>query len=491
MCLTRRPQIRSFGQSWRPRVSAKAGGPAPIVLGFQVMKLAVIGTGYVGLVAGAGFSDFGNDVTCVDVDATRIERLRGGEIPIFEPGLAELVRRNAARGRLTFTTDTEAAVANADVAFIAVGTPTRDGHRAANLDYVLAAAEAIARGQTDYLVVVTKSTVPVGTADKIRAAMAAHTSHPFAVASNPEFLKEGDAVNDFMKPARILIGADDERAIKVLRNLYAPFVRTSDRIHVMDPHSAELAKYAANSMLATRISFMNELSRLAEAVGADIEKVRKAVGADPRIGNKFLFSGPGFGGSCFPKDLRALIATAEERGVELRVVAAAERANERQKQVLPDKVKRHFDGDLKGKRIAVWGLSFKPETDDIRESPALVLVESLIAAGAQVAAYDPAAMDNVRGMLGDAIELSSSMYEAARGADALCVVTEWHEFRRPDFRRLAKDMRSAVAFDGRNVWNPDELSDLGFTYHGIGRPSTARSPARSRAQDERVREPRA
>ncbi|HET6611312.1 MAG TPA: UDP-glucose/GDP-mannose dehydrogenase family protein [Kofleriaceae bacterium] len=433
------------------------------------MKLAVIGTGYVGLVAGAGFSDFGNDVTCVDLDESRIERLNGGEIPIFEPGLANLVHRNTAAGRLSFTSDTATAIAGADVAFIAVGTPTRDGHRAANLDYVLAAAEAIARAQTGPLVVVTKSTVPVGTAARIHATMAAIAEHPFSVASNPEFLKEGDAVNDFMKPARILIGASDDGAITVLRNLYAPFVRTSDRIQVMDPPSAELAKYAANAMLATRISFMNELSRLAEAVGADIEKVRKAVGADPRIGQKFLFAGPGFGGSCFPKDLRALIATGEEAGVNLRVVAAAEHANERQKQVLPDKVKGYFGGNLEGKRVAVWGLAFKPETDDIRESPALVLIDALIAGGAEVSAYDPAAMDHVRARLGDAIELAPSMYDAARGADALVLVTEWHELRRPDFQRLAAIMRAPVVFDGRNVWNPEELVGLGFTYHGIGR----------------------
>jgi UDPglucose 6-dehydrogenase len=318
-------------------------------------------------------------------------------------------------------------------------------------------------------VIVTKSTVPVGTADRIREVIRGVTQHDFSVASNPEFLKEGDAVNDFMKPARIVLGVDDERAAQLLRNLYAPFVRTNDRIFTMDVRSAELTKYAANAMLATRISFMNELALLAEKVGADIERVRRAVGADPRIGPKFLFPGPGFGGSCFPKDVRALLRTAHEAGSELQVVDAVERANERQKRVLGERVMAHFGGTLGGRKVAVWGLSFKPDTDDIREAPALVLVEQLLAAGARVAAYDPAAMPNVKARLGDSVELASGMYEAAEGADALVLVTEWHAFRRPDFARLKQLMREGTLFDARNVYNPDELRALGFKYFGIGR----------------------
>jgi UDPglucose 6-dehydrogenase len=433
------------------------------------MKLAMIGTGYVGLVAGAGFSDFGNDVSCIDVDGKRVEKLRAGEIPIYEPGLKELVQRNLGAGRLSFDTDLARAVTGADAVFIAVGTPQSDTDGSADLTYVLRAAEQIGQAMTGYTAVVTKSTVPVGTADRIRAAIGAVTHHEFSVASNPEFLKEGDAVNDFMKPARIVLGVDDDRARALLHQLYAPFVRTNDRIFVMDVRSAELTKYAANAMLATRISFMNELALLAEKVGADIERVRKGVGADPRIGPKFLFPGPGFGGSCFPKDVRALLHTAEEAGTKLQVVEAVARANERQKRVIGERLVAEFGGSLAGKRIAVWGLSFKPETDDIREAPALVLIDQLLAAGAKVAAHDPAGMPNVRAKLGDAIELSPDIYSAAAGADALVLMTEWHSFRRPDFRRLKQSMRQALVFDARNVWLPDELKELGFRYFGIGR----------------------
>ena len=433
------------------------------------MRLAVIGTGYVGLVAGAGFSEFGNDVVCVDLDANRIERLRQGEIPIHEPQLEDLVRRNSAAGRLTFTTSTADAVRGADVVILAVGTPERPDDGGADLRYIEAAARDVGRALTGYAVIVTKSTVPVGTADKVRAIVGAATLHPFAVASNPEFLKEGDAVNDFMKPDRVILGVDDERAARVLRNLYAPFVRTNDRVMVMDVRSAELTKYAANSMLAVRISFMNELALLAEKVGADIEHVRKGIASDPRIGNKFLFPGPGFGGSCFPKDIRALSHTAREYGAQVEVVDAADRANRRQKRVLGERILSSFGGDLRGKRIAVWGLAFKPETDDIREAPALQLVSDLLEHGAEVVAYDPVAMDNVRALIGERIELAADMYAAAKGAHALALVTEWKQFRSPDFRRIHATMAAPNLFDGRNIWDLQVLADLGFRVHAIGR----------------------
>jgi UDPglucose 6-dehydrogenase len=433
------------------------------------MKIAVVGTGYVGLVAGAGFSDFGHDVTCVDIDAARIAGLERGEMPIHEPGLPELVARNVKAGRLHFTTSIGAAVPGAQLCVIAVGTPSAaDG--SADLRYVLDAARQIGAALTGFAVIVTKSTVPVGTADKVREAIASATRQPFAVASNPEFLKEGDAVNDFLKPARVIIGVDDDRAADVLRDAYAGIMRTGDRLQVMDIRSAELTKYAANAMLATRISFMNELARLAEVVGADIEAVRKGIGSDPRIGNKFLFAGAGFGGSCFPKDLRALIHTARTVDVPLGVVDAVERANERQKRLLGERVLAHFGGHLDGKRIAVWGLAFKPETDDIRESPALTLIEQLRHAGGTVVAYDPAAAGNVRALLGDAIEIVDDPYAATAHADALVLVTEWHELRHPDLDKLKAKMRTLALFDGRNVWSPAECRKAGFAYYGIGRP---------------------
>jgi UDPglucose 6-dehydrogenase len=432
------------------------------------MKIAVIGTGYVGLVSGAGFADFGHDVTCVDIDSNRVEALRRGEIPIHEPGLPELVRRNAQLGRIKFTTSTADAVPGALIVFVAVGTPSgSDG--SADLQYVFEAARNIGRAINGFTVVVNKSTVPIGTADKVRDIIAKETTHPFAVASNPEFLKEGDAVNDFLKPARVVLGADDVRALDLLREVYRGVMRTGDRIQTMDIRSAEMTKYAANAMLATRISFMNELSRLAEAVGADIESVRKGIGSDPRIGNKFLFAGAGFGGSCFPKDLRALIHTGRENDINLSIVSAVEQANERQKKVLGDRVISHFGGDLAGKRIALWGLAFKPETDDIRESPALTVLEQLTKAGAKVVGYDPAAMPNIKKEVGDAIELVDSAYAAVEQADALVLVTEWHEFRHPDLGRLSASMKGKVLFDGRNVWAADEARQAGFTYSGIGR----------------------
>lgn len=432
------------------------------------MQIAVIGTGYVGLVTGAGFADFGHEVTCADSDRTRIEFLTRGEIPFHEPGLRELVNRNAKLGRLHFTTSTTDAVANAKIVFIAVGTPSAaDG--SADLSHVLEAAHQIGEALTGFTVVITKSTVPVGTADRVRHAVASTAKHPFAIASNPEFLKEGAAVDDFLKPARVIVGADDQRAVELLRALYRGVLRTSDRIQVMDIRSAELTKYAANAMLATRISFMNELAILCEAVGADIETIRKGIGADPRIGPKFLFAGAGFGGSCFPKDLRALAHTARSHDITLGVVEAVDRANERQKRVLGERVIAHFGGSLAGKTIALWGLAFKPETDDVRESPAITLLDQLVAAGACVVGYDPQGMPNFNATVGKAISLASDPYAAAQDADALVLVTEWHELRHPDLAKLAAIMRSKALFDGRNVWSGLEARAAGFHYQGIGR----------------------
>ena len=433
------------------------------------MQLAVVGTGYVGLVAGAGFADFGNDVACVDVDEGKIARLLRGEVPIYEPGLDALIASNVKAGRLKFSTDVAAAIRGAEVVFIAVGTPpAADG--SADLSAVFAVAKTVGENMNGFKVIATKSTVPVGTADKIKAILGPLTTHPFGVASNPEFLKEGNAINDFMKPDRVVIGSDNQKAREVLRHLYAPFVRATDRIHVMDARSAELTKYAANALLATRISFMNDLAVLAEKLGADIELVRKGVGADSRIGPKFLFPGPGFGGSCFPKDISALRLTASGVGHDLAVVRAVEEVNARQKKVLGHKVKQRFGESLSGRTIAVWGLAFKPQTDDIRESPALTLIDDLLAAGAAVKAHDPEAMPNVKAIYGDRVQFTDTMYGAAEGADALVLVTEWHEYRSPDFARLKKLLKEPVLFDGRNMWVSDEVRGLGFAYAGIGRP---------------------
>jgi len=434
----------------------------------DAMKICVIGTGYVGLVAGAGFSDMGNDVTCCDVDAEKIEGLKRGVMPIYEPGLDKLVMHNVAEGRLTFTTDVAGGVAGAEVILLAVGTPPGpDG--SADLSFIFKAAEQVADALTGWAVLVTKSTVPVGTGDKIEAIVKKRAKHEFAVASNPEFLKEGDAVNDFMKPDRVVIGADDKRAIDTLRALYAPFTRTTDRMLVMDRRSSELTKYAANSMLATRISFMNDLANLCELLGADIELVRRGMGSDGRIGPKFLYAGPGFGGSCFPKDLRAAVSTGKEVGYDLSILNAVVAVNERQKRKLGEKVIAHFGGNLKGKRIAIWGLAFKPGTDDTREAPALVLADQLVSACATVVGTDPVAMDAVRKQIGDRIEYDESNYGCTKGADALVLVTEWHEFRRPSFERLKALMKQPVLFDGRNIWSPSEVRAAGFTYYGIGR----------------------
>jgi UDPglucose 6-dehydrogenase len=436
------------------------------------MKICVIGTGYVGLVAGAGFADMGNDVTCCDVDGEKVALLKQGQVPIYEPGLDKLIAHNVQEGRLSFTTDISAAVAGAEIVVLAVGTPPApDG--SADLRYIFQAAETAARALTGWAVLVTKSTVPVGTGDKVEAIVRRHARHEFAVAANPEFLKEGDAVNDFMKPDRVIIGTSDPRALHTLQAVYTPFTRSSDRILVMDRRSAELTKYAANAMLATRISFMNELAGLCDAVDADIELVRKGLGADARIGNKFLYAGAGFGGGCFPKDLRAVINTAREAGTRLQVLAAVEAVNERQKHLLADRLLKHFGGDLHGRKIAVWGLAFKPGTDDVREAPALVLIEDLLAADARVVATDPVAIPTARKILGERVEFHASNYRCAEGADALALVTEWHDYRRPNFKRLHGLMHTPVVIDGRNVWEPSEVRAAGFTYYGIGRGRAA------------------
>ena len=439
------------------------------------MKVSIIGTGYVGLVTGACLADVGNHVLCLDVDERKIEKLRRGEIPIFEAGLQEIVRANMASGRLAFTTDARESALYARLQMIAVGTPPgEDG--SADLQYVLAAARAIARHMDGPRIIVDKSTVPVGTADKVRAAVAETLAergakHPFAMVSNPEFLKEGAAVEDFMRPDRIVIGAEDPEAIAAMRELYGPFQRNHERLQVMDIRSAELTKYAANAMLATRISFMNELALLAEQLGADIEHVRIGIGSDPRIGYHFLYPGAGYGGSCFPKDVSALLRTAQECGVELKVVRAVEEANERQKGVLVEKIVRRFGDGLAGRRFALWGLAFKPNTDDLREAPSRVVLDALMRRGATVAAYDPVAMDEARAIYAGvhAVSFAGSPMEAARGADALVIMTEWKAFRSPDFEELKRALKQPVIFDGRNLYEPEVVRAHGLDYHAIGR----------------------
>src|SRR3954447_9948068 len=435
------------------------------------MRIAVVGTGYVGLVTGTCFAESGNHVVCVDVDTAKVERLRRGEVPIYEPGLEELLRKNVKSKRLRFVTGLAEAVRASDVVFIAVGTPMSDTGEA-NLTYVLAAAEQIANAVAHYTVVVTKSTVPVGTAAKGRALISSLTKVEVDVVSNPEFLKEGAALDDFLKPDRVVIGSDSQRARRILGHLYAPFVRTERPILYMDPASAEMTKYAANAMLASRISFMNDIATLCEKMGADVDMVRRGMGSDRRIGFPFLFPGIGYGGSCFPKDVRALIAMAREFGIEFDLLRAVERTNDRQKKCLLAKALRHFNhgGEgLSGRVCALWGLAFKPNTDDMREAPPVELVEGLIGKGSRVQAYDPAATENARAYFGDLVHFAPGAYEAAEGADALFIVTEWNEFRRPDLRRLASLMRNRVIFDGRNVLDPAMAREEGFTYYGIGR----------------------
>ncbi len=446
------------------------------------MKITVVGTGYVGLVTGACLADMGNHVVCLDVDARKIQVLNEGGIPIHEPGLDEVVRRNAAAGRLQFTTDVPAAVAHGTLQFIAVGTPP-DEDGSADLQYVLAAARNIGRLMTDYKLVIDKSTVPVGTADKVKAAIADELAQrgmslEFSMASNPEFLKEGAAVEDFMRPDRIVVGVEDERAVNLLRAVYAPFQRSREKLVVMDLRSAELTKYAANAMLATRISFMNELALLAERMGADIELVRQGIGSDPRIGYHFLYAGAGYGGSCFPKDVKALIRTSSEEGLDLKVLQAVEDANDAQKMVLVNKVVAKFGNDLSGKRFALWGLAFKPNTDDMREATSRVVVAELLARGASVTVYDPVAMDEARRVFGvePRIAYASGPMQALEGAEALIIVTEWKEFRSPDFAAVKAALGTPVIFDGRNLYEPALVAEAGLDYQAIGRPQTRRVP---------------
>jgi UDPglucose 6-dehydrogenase len=432
------------------------------------MKIAVIGTGYVGLVTGTCFAESGHHVTCVDHDAAKIALLRGGGVPIYEPGLEELVKRNAAEGRLHFTTQTAEAVAGAEVAFIAVGTPPGESGEA-DLSYVLAAAGAIGAALTGYCVVVNKSTVPVGSADQVRLRIASLASQPFDVVSNPEFLKEGAAIDDFMRPDRVVVGADSERARAVMAELYAPFTRAEQPVLFMDLRSAELTKYAANAMLATRISFMNEIAAVCDRLGADVDQVRRGMGSDRRIGHPFLHPGVGFGGSCFPKDVRALMTTARQIGLDFDLLRAVERVNERQKRSLVDRAMKHFGGKVAGKVFGVWGLAFKPKTDDMREAPSLTIIEALVGNGATVKAFDPVAREVAARLLPASVELAREPYAAAAGADALLLVTEWNEFRQPDWARLKQLMRGDLLLDGRNVWDPARARAAGFTYHGVGR----------------------
>jgi UDPglucose 6-dehydrogenase len=431
------------------------------------MKIAVVGTGYVGLVVGACLAENGNEVVCIDNDAGKISRLERGEMPIFEPGLSELVRRNHAEERLTFTTDLPSAVSTAEIVFIAVGTPQgEDG--SADLQQVLGVAKDVGRALTKYTVIVNKSTVPVGTAKKVTAVIERETSQPFSVVSNPEFLKQGAAIEDFMKPDRVVVGAEDPRSQMLMQELYSPFTRTGAPIMMMDTASAELSKYAANSILATRISFMNEIANVCELVGADVDQVRKVIGADRRIGSSFLFPGVGYGGSCFPKDVKALIRSSGEQGYDFQILKSVEAVNVSQKLRLVCKMQAHF-GELRGLSFALWGLAFKPRTDDMREAPAIPLIERLLELGATVRAYDPEAAPTARRIFGDRIALCEKSYDALEGADGLVIVTEWNEFREPNFQRMRQLMRAPVVFDGRNIYSPEHMRALGFTYFSIGR----------------------
>jgi UDPglucose 6-dehydrogenase len=433
------------------------------------MKIAVVGTGYVGLVVGACLAENGNDVTCVDKEASKIATLEAGNMPIYEPGLEELVRRNHAEERLVFTTDLARAVQACEIVFIAVGTPQgEDG--AADLQHVLAVARDVGRSMNKYTVIVAKSTVPVGTATKVRATIAPETTQPFSVVSNPEFLKQGAALEDFMKPDRVVIGTEDgdQRAADVMNELYAPFTRTGAPIMMMDTASAELCKYAANSLLATRISFMNEIANVCEVVGADVDQVRKAIGADRRIGTSFLFPGVGYGGSCFPKDVKALLRSSADKDYEFKILKAVEDVNVGQKLRLVEKMQSHFQ-DLKGRTIALWGLAFKPRTDDMREAPAISIIDRLLELGARVQAYDPEAAATAQRIFNGRIALCEKSYDALANADALAIVTEWNEFREPDFAKMHKLLRAPVVFDGRNIYSPGHMRALGFTYFSIGR----------------------
>lgn len=431
------------------------------------MKIAVVGTGYVGLVSGTCFAESGNRVTCVDIDENKVNSLRNGKITIFEPGLEHLFERNLKEGRLFFTTDLAEAIEDATIIFLALPTPPgEDG--SADLSYVLGVADQLGKLMKEYKVIVDKSTVPVGTAEKVHAAIAANYKGDFDVVSNPEFLREGVAVDDFMKPDRVVVGCSSQRAEDAMAELYAPFVRQGNPVIFMDEKSAELTKYAANSFLATKITFMNEIARVCELVGADVDKVRKGIGTDSRIGNRFLFPGIGYGGSCFPKDVKALVKSSMEVDYDFKILNAVEEVNEDQKTYLVPKIKNHF-GDLNGKKLALWGLAFKPNTDDIREAPALYIIDELSKAGAQITAFDPEAMDNVKGLIGDKVSYTDNMYDALEGADGLIIATEWNEFRNPNFDKISDKLNAKLVFDGRNVWSVDKMKELGYTYYSIGR----------------------
>ena len=437
------------------------------------MKIAVVGTGYVGLVTGTCFAEMGVDVTCVDIDKKKIENLIGGVIPIYEPGLEPMVKRNVQAGRLHFTTDLRNCLDDVEVVFSAVGTPP-DNDGSADLKFVLEVARTIGQNMKKYVLVVTKSTVPVGTAKKVRATIQAELdkrglSIDFDVASNPEFLKEGDAIKDFMSPDRVVVGVESQRAEEIMTRLYRPFLLNNFRVIFMDVPSAEMTKYAANAMLATRISFMNDIANLCEIIGADVNMVRKGIGSDTRIGKKFLYPGCGYGGSCFPKDVKALIHTAKENGYTMQVIEAVERVNENQKAILFDKLNRYYNGDLKGRTIALWGLSFKPETDDMREAPSLVIIDKLLKAGCTVRVFDPIAMNECKRRIGDVVTYCNNIYDTVQDADALIVVTEWKEFRLPEWNRIKNSMKTPVIFDGRNIYNPDELKTNGLEYFCIGK----------------------
>ncbi len=432
------------------------------------MKIAVVGTGYVGLVTGTCFSETGNKVTCIDIDQKKVEKLSNGEITIYEPGLEKIFLRNLREGRLTFTTNLAEGVKDAEIVFLALPTPPGEGG-AADLRYVLGVAKDLGKIMTDYKVLVDKSTVPVGTAEKVHAAVAENYKGEFDVVSNPEFLREGVAVDDFMKPDRVVVGTQSDRAKKLMSDLYGPFVRQGNPVIFMDEKSAELTKYAANSFLATKISFMNEIAQLCEKVGADVDMVRRGIGSDERIGKRFLFPGIGYGGSCFPKDVQALIMSSEEVNYEFKILKAVEEVNEAQKLHLIPKIEKYFKGDLKGKHFALWGLAFKPNTDDIREAPALYLIDALVAAGATVTAYDPEAMPNVKNTIGDKIKYADSQYGALKNADALVIATEWSEFRTPDFEVIDSLLKGKVIFDGRNLFDVKFITGLGYHYESIGR----------------------
>lgn len=439
------------------------------------MKIVIVGTGYVGLVSGACFAETGLNVVCVDIDEDKINQLRNGKIPIYEPGLEPIVLRNIEKGRLSFSTSLKDVIDESEAVFIAVGTP-QDEDGSADLKYVLAVARDIGRYMNHYLVVVTKSTVPIGTSEKVRKAVQEELDKrgvkiTFDVASNPEFLKEGNAVEDFLRPDRIVIGTDSEEAQKIMQKLYKPFVLNGHPILFMDIPSAEMTKYAANAMLATKISFMNDIANLCDIVGADVNMVRKGIGSDPRIGDKFIYAGVGYGGSCFPKDVKALIKSAEEHNWSLEILKAFEKVNERQKEVIIHKIKKHFNNQLQGKTFAIWGLSFKPHTDDMREAPSLVIINRLLSEGAQCKVYDPVAMNEAKRKLGDNVIYAKDQYEALIDADAMVLVTEWPEFRLPNYQVMAKLMRSKVIFDGRNIYEPSEMKELGFSYYSIGRKS--------------------